>query len=556
MSALPFLLLLQPCILRRRSLSTCCVFSECRASTKVTAAVLIFFCALLGALPAFVVLRRQQRQQQTEAFSSSHSNACPVLPSCCGSNYGAGASACCFGASPFYVRAATVYTAGVVASVALLHLLPAADRRLSKALKNLEGQGGPHWSSDYPAAALCCLVGLLLSAALEAVVEQQHQKQQEDREGDEDLVAVRSPDSFKQPAPLSAISPAQLRSKEEGASATAAPSSAEGFLSPVRLPFRWGEDQKAAAEGGDKDCCCRSDVGESPCRVSAVDLELSNDQPLASEQTYRSLPAAHQQHVHPFAHTAGYGDGSSTRSSRGDRRYTDRDRSAVAVAAPLSAACACCSSSTTSMEGEPRISSCPYTLMDDGAVGSAHTQQRKQQSREVYSQGRVSRHPSGCGARPTSSFAGSLLLTGLSIHSVMEGLTLGAAPNPKTIALAILFHKTLEAFAVGSSLLHGQLLGLRDCRSACLHAERCMSASRVTLQPPLRNWALRSSAGVDASMPCSLICAPALCFCCLCRSSHWAGDLRPADAVLCHDGATGSGWRPFPAVLRRCGRSR
>ncbi|OEH76125.1 methyltransferase domain protein [Cyclospora cayetanensis] len=90
-------------------------------------------------------------------------------------------------------------------------------------------------------------------------------------------------------------------------------------------------------------------------------------------------------------------------------------------------------------------------------------------------------------ANSKAFFLGSLLLAGLSVHSVMEGLTLGAAPNPATIALAILLHKTLEAFAVGSSLLH----------------EEGMGEGIFSLNGRL-GWLLRASLSLGASASCLL----------------------------------------------------
>ena len=398
------------------------------------AAILIFVFAILGALPAFVVLRRRQQPRTRDGSST-----CALLPSCCSSNYGAAASACCFGASPFYVRAATVYTAGVVAAVALLHLLPAADRQLSSALGAIQEHGGPHWGPEYPAAALCCLVGLLLSAALEAVVEQLQQRPREkDREGPR---PPDSPSSQKEGLPLSAVSPLPQRRPETaatssaagagGATGGAAGGSATGGLVYPRATH-WEEDRgpPGAGRGGGGSCGCEGGIGGAPCRGPHLNMEIVSapSGPIGRPPGYCAFPAAWQQ----------------------------PRRTCCGAASCCSSSGSSSSSSSSNGEANARLLSCPYTLMDEGTVGSAHPQQRKrgpQDGAVPASPG----DPQGGGApRAGSLFVGSLLLAGLSVHSVMEGLTLGAAPNPKTVAIAILFHKTLEAFAVGSSLLHGE----------------------------------------------------------------------------------------------------
>ncbi|PFH33345.1 metal cation transporter, ZIP family protein [Besnoitia besnoiti] len=49
-----------------------------------------------------------------------------------------------------------------------------------------------------------------------------------------------------------------------------------------------------------------------------------------------------------------------------------------------------------------------------------------------------------------------VLMLALSFHSLMEGVTLGTALRPQLVAFAVLVHKGLESFALGSSLLQGQ----------------------------------------------------------------------------------------------------
>ncbi|KFG65298.1 metal cation transporter, ZIP family protein [Toxoplasma gondii RUB] len=44
----------------------------------------------------------------------------------------------------------------------------------------------------------------------------------------------------------------------------------------------------------------------------------------------------------------------------------------------------------------------------------------------------------------------------LSFHSLMEGVTLSTAPRPQLVAFAVLVHKGLESFALGSSLMQAQ----------------------------------------------------------------------------------------------------
>jgi len=54
---------------------------------------------------------------------------------------------------------------------------------------------------------------------------------------------------------------------------------------------------------------------------------------------------------------------------------------------------------------------------------------------------------------------GFLLLLALSFHSVIEGLGIGANPNPWGGIIAVLAHKALAAYALGTRLMSG---GLHD----------------------------------------------------------------------------------------------
>ncbi|XP_026193754.1 fe(2+) transport protein 3, chloroplastic-like [Cyclospora cayetanensis] len=335
---------------------------------KLIAAALIFLCAVVGAVPAFVVLRRQQQQQhqQTNLLCAGRRGTCTAIPSCCGSNYGAAGSACCFGASPFYVRAATVYTAGIVAAVSLLHLLPAAERQLSEIMEtdDFEGrQGSRQKATLYPAGPLCCLIGLLLSAALEAVVEQMQEQPQRDGE------ARVSCDS------LSVFS----HSKEEA------------FSPSVPVPLQ---------PAGARNACPQT-----------VHTQLRHSRGTAAPS---SAPAS------------SVADGEKRASF-----WCEEDVGGAEAA----------SYGEADLNTE-LIGGCSQSLRRLGGPSDLPTNSP-----------RVSAGPPSV-ANSKAFFLGSLLLAGLSVHSVMEGLTLGAAPNPATIALAILLHKTLEAFAVGSSLLH------------------------------------------------------------------------------------------------------
>ncbi|KAL8425078.1 hypothetical protein Efla_001467 [Eimeria flavescens] len=431
-------------------------------ATKVVAAALVFLCALLGAIPAFVVLRRQQ-QQQTEGLLRHRSNSCPVPPACCSSNYGAAASACCLGVSPFYVRAATVFTAGVVAAVALLHLLPAADRRLTKAINLLTEEGAPLWGPQYPAAALCCLVGLLLSAALEAVVEQQVQQRQQQQQEDENAdgcVSSLSADSInKEDAPLGAGSFPLLHSEKNSVAAAAAAAAgeapADSRFGAELLPAR-GEEAAGSppARGGHEARRCLIDFG-GPGRGgdTLFDLEVSSAPPgdLRRHPVSHARPGLH----YSFRCCAGSSCCSSHHSSHPQKGTWQVESSPAAAAdAAASGSRLSCSSSNNGQGDQQTAPSCPYSLLEDTALGSAPTQQRKGPRRggPLFA-GQASSAFQGGGS---SGLVGSLLLTGLSVHSLLEGFTLGMAPNPKTVAVAILFHKTLEAFAVGSSLLHVQ----------------------------------------------------------------------------------------------------
>ncbi|EPR62792.1 metal cation transporter, ZIP family protein [Toxoplasma gondii GT1] len=49
-----------------------------------------------------------------------------------------------------------------------------------------------------------------------------------------------------------------------------------------------------------------------------------------------------------------------------------------------------------------------------------------------------------------------VLMLALSFHSLMEGVTLSTAPRPQLVAFAVLVHKGLESFALGSSLMQAQ----------------------------------------------------------------------------------------------------
>lgn len=421
------------------------------AYTKEIAAVLIFFCAVLGALPAFVILRRQHLQRDTGVSSGSNSSStCTVLPSCCSSSYGAAASACCFGASPFYVRAATVYTAGVVAAVALLHLLPAADRRLSKALEALKGQGGPRWGPHYPAAALCCLVGLLLSAAIEAVVEQRYNEQRED-EDDGLQTPLASLNSVKVVAQPKAISPQLQLHREAAAGADAR----DGHLMAVGLPVQWSESKVPPPVSGCGPYCCVADIGGAPCRGAHLDVDVTSAPPGPVGRAYCAFPGSRHQRRYCGEPSC---CNNTSGSNRGKNIWRDeRTRPAAAASVAEAVAVGAGNSSTSNGEEDARILTCPYTLMGEGTIANSHMQQQKggitAQGVNPH-HGDPARFSPGDTLQEGSAFMGSLLLTGLSVHSLLEGLTLGAAPNPKTIAIAILFHKTLEAFAVGSSLLH------------------------------------------------------------------------------------------------------
>ncbi|KAL8452713.1 hypothetical protein Emed_001277 [Eimeria media] len=434
--------------------------------TKVVAAALIFMCAVLGAVPGFVVLRRQQ-QQQTEGLLSQRSNSCPVPPACCSSNYGAAATACCFGASPFYVRAATVFTAGVVAAVALLHLLPAADRRLTGALNAFTGKGGGAlWGRQYPAAALCCLIGLLLSAALEAVVEQQQQQQQQQEdEADEETYSCMASSSTnsvdKEGAPSSGCSSLQLSTNPTPTAGAAGEAAAEGggqdSLGPVRLPVSMRNTQGAPlqGQGAQEPSWCLSNFrgpcpGGGPCEIQISSAPPGNMR-RASAHSVRS--GAEYHHHHRCCHETSCCSGFHT--SMGGKGMWQLGRmqapAAPDAAAPIHAPAR---NSSEVVGSEPRALSCPYTLMDEAAVSSAPP---PQQGKRMLlgadaAAGEAPSSSSHVGGK--SGIVGSLLLTGLSLHSLMEGFTLGMAPNPKTVAIAILLHKTLEAFAVGSSLLH------------------------------------------------------------------------------------------------------
>ncbi|KAL8433236.1 hypothetical protein ACSSS7_004021 [Eimeria intestinalis] len=437
---------------------------------KVFAAAVIFLCAVLGAVPGFIVLRRQQ-QQQSEGLLNQRSSSCPVPPACCSSNYGAAATACCFGASPVYVRAATVFTAGVVAAVALLHLLPAADRRLTGALNAFTGnRGGALCGRQYPAAALCCLVGLLLSAALEAVVEQQQQQQQHD-EGDEENytrgMASFSTNSVDKEGALSSGCSSLLLSTSPTATAGAAgeaPAERAGQdrLAPVRLPASMTHTQGAFLQGGERQepSLCLSKFRD-PCPGEAPwEIQISSAPPggMRRASAHSARPAA-QHHHHRCCHENSCC--SSFHTSLAGKAWWQLGRMR-AIPAPNAAppVPALARDSSDAVSGEPRALSCPYTLLDEAAVGpSPPTQQRKRRLPEGgASAGDVPSSTSHAGGK--RGLVGSLLLTGLSLHSLMEGFTLGMAPNPKTVAIAILLHKTLEAFAVGSSLLHvGAALG-------------------------------------------------------------------------------------------------
>ena len=118
--------------------------------------------------------------------------------------------------------------------------------------------------------------------------------------------------------------------------------------------------------------------------------------------------------------------------------------------------------------------------MNEDAAAAADIEQPKGGAPERGTQGSVGTCQTGIS--PSGSiFVGSLLLAGLSIHSVMEGITLGAAPNPHAVALAILFHKTLEAFAVGSSLLHGEKREADTAASMAADAPDAVSAVAVVV---------------------------------------------------------------------------
>ncbi|KAL8274689.1 hypothetical protein Esti_001404 [Eimeria stiedai] len=431
--------------------------------TKVIAATLIFLCAVLGALPGFVVLRRQQ-QQQTVGLVNQRSNSCPVPPACCSSNYGAAATACCFGASPFYVRAATVFTAGVVAAVALLHLLPAADRRITGALNAFTGKGGGAlWGREYPAAALCCLVGLLLSAALEAVVEQQQQQQQQDEAAEDNYssIASSSTNSIEKEGALpSGGSSLQLSINPTAVGGAAGEAAAEeagqDSLAPVRLPASLRDTKGAPLQGRgtQEPSWCSSDF-RGPCpRGGPCEIQISSAPPgnMRRDSAQSVRPAA-QHHHHRLCHEASRC--SSFHSNIAGKAMWQLGRmqptAAPDAGAPVPTPAR---NSSDVVGGEPRALSCPYTLMDEAAFGSAPpTQQGK---RMVFGggtpAGEAPSSSSQAGGKPV--LVSSLLLTGLSLHSLMEGFTLGVAPNPTTVAIAILLHKTLEAFAVGSSLLH------------------------------------------------------------------------------------------------------
>lgn len=82
---------------------------------------------------------------------------------------------------------------------------------------------------------------------------------------------------------------------------------------------------------------------------------------------------------------------------------------------------------------------CPYTLLDDA----------EQQQRGVL----IAATGSNCSS--SRGLVGGLLVAGLSGHSVVEGISMAAAPKPQFVAVAILAHKAVESFAVGNALIHG-----------------------------------------------------------------------------------------------------
>ncbi|PHJ24205.1 metal cation zip family protein [Cystoisospora suis] len=69
-------------------------------------------------------------------------------------------------------------------------------------------------------------------------------------------------------------------------------------------------------------------------------------------------------------------------------------------------------------------------------------------------------HERNRGSRPGGKardlLVSSALMLALSFHSLMEGVTLGTTLNPQLVAFAVLVHKALESFALGSSLLQAQ----------------------------------------------------------------------------------------------------
>lgn len=76
-------------------------------------------------------------------------------------------------------------------------------------------------------------------------------------------------------------------------------------------------------------------------------------------------------------------------------------------------------------------------------------------SASIADEGELERGSAGPGGKARDLLVSSALMLALSFHSLMEGVTLGTTLNPQLVAFAVLVHKALESFALGSSLLQG-----------------------------------------------------------------------------------------------------
>jgi zinc transporter ZupT len=111
------------------------------------------------------------------------------------------------------------------------------------------------------------------------------------------------------------------------------------------------------------------------------------------------------------------------------------------------------------------------------------------------------------------SFATAILLAGaLCIHSILEGIALGAQANLRDkqhIMLAIVAHKGLAAYALGASIMESKVRG-----AGCLVS----GGVGLVAQVPARGvWAMRHCAGLAASCPL-LLCAATVSVQLLCSS--------------------------------------